>query len=100
MPIGTERIDWATVLDMTVFCIFSRFCKMSDSVMTTAERIFTASTAEQDILSLFWKCEKLCLAEKHLKKLKKHNSGLLLAIGPDPSTLVFQTNQDNYDEQV
>lgn len=30
----------------------------------------------------------------------KHNSGLLLVIGPDPSTLVFQTNQDNYDEQV
>lgn len=30
----------------------------------------------------------------------KHNSGLLLAIGPDLSTLVFQTNQDNYEEQV
>lgn len=30
----------------------------------------------------------------------KNNSGLLLAIGPWLSTLVFQTNQDNYEEQV
>lgn len=30
----------------------------------------------------------------------KQNSGLLLAIGTAPSTLVFQTNQDNYAEQV
>lgn len=38
--------------------------------------------------------------KEYIFLVTKHNSGLLLAIGPDLSTLVFQTNQDNYEEQV
>ena len=38
--------------------------------------------------------------EAYIFLTTKHNSGLLLAIGPNLSTLVFQTNQDNYEEQV
>lgn len=69
--------------------------------MPTAGKIFTAFIAEQDVLSLFWKCEKLCPTKKaYIFLTTKHNSGLLLAIGPDLSTLDFQTNQGNYDEQV
>lgn len=36
----------------------------------------------------------------HIFLVTNHNSGLLLAIELDLPTLVFQTNQDNYEEQV
>ena len=45
-------------------------------------------------------CKIMSYWKAYIFLTTKHNSGLLLAIGPDLSTLVFQTNQDNYDEQV
>lgn len=43
-------------------CIFFLTDLLNLSVVT-AEKIFTTLNAEQDILSLFWKCEILCFAE-------------------------------------
>lgn len=48
----------------------------------------------------FGQIKIMSCSKAYIFLVTKHNSGLLLAIGPDLSTLVFQTNQDNYEEQV
>lgn len=59
-PVGTQNKGIWLYMHNPLFPIFEQICWTPDSVMTTAERAFSASTAEQDILSLFWKREKLC----------------------------------------
>lgn len=82
--------------------ILNRFAEFFDSVNTTAGKICTASTKQN---KTFCHCfgnvkNDVLLKIIHFFWTTKHNSGLLLAIWPDLSTLVFQTNQDNYEEQV
>lgn len=80
---------------------FEQICWIFDSVMRTAEEdiySFHCRTRHCVIVLEMWKIMSCWKA--YIFLTTKHNSGLLLAIGLDLSTLVFQTNQDNYEEQV
>lgn len=66
------------------YSIFEHICWICDAGMTTHNIYCFHCRARHS------KCEKLCLPENNIYIYKKnHNSGLLLPVGPELSTLVF-----------